>query len=211
MRRCSKSGRREVRRSECYGCHPEKGGAAIGWSRIGAAYFSASFAPAGPPEWSAAVSLLVPTNPILKAWPAGDDIDDFAKFVHILEATIQYVYERFQLAFGQGLQALRIKLLPRSHSRKQVVEHLARLGQRLHIDLAAALLNRKLILDKQPQRDGPIELDPLADRGRIQVADPVYASGSRQRRSGKKRGRCLRNEPIFLLVNEPAPGAFARN
>jgi hypothetical protein len=32
------------------------------------------------------------------------------------------------------------------------------------------------------------------------VADPVYASGSRQRRSGKKRGRGLRNEPIFLLV-----------
>jgi hypothetical protein len=53
--------------------------------------------------------------------------------------------------------------------RPQIVEHLARLGQRLHIDLAAALLNRKLILDKQPQRDGPIELDPLVDRGRIQI------------------------------------------
>jgi len=26
-----------------------------------------------------------------------------------------------------------------------------------------------LILDKQPQRDGPVELDLLVDRGRIQI------------------------------------------
>jgi hypothetical protein len=63
----------------------------------------------------------------------------------------------------------RVQLLARFRMRKQDVEHLARLGQRVHIDLAAALLNRKLILDKQPQRDGPVELDLLVDRGRIQI------------------------------------------
>jgi len=44
------------------------------------------------------------------------------------------------------------------------------------------------------------------------VADPVYAFGSRQSRSGKNQRRFLRNEPKFSAVSEAAlepPWSFA--
>jgi hypothetical protein len=62
-------------------------------------------------------------------------------------------------------------------------------------------------LDDLSDANAPMFANLIQDlHGKIRqtVADPVYAFGSRQSRSGKNQRRSLRNEPKFSAVSEAA-------